>query len=126
MTPVAVLLTSTGQVHTFGNIYANVRINYLPTNLSQNNCSRCNYNILLVNLTTRPLTQPKISTSYIRGSSYTFSVRFEFPGEPISEFSATVQINPALAQTYFQGVDVSQVITININPAVMALQDTAG
>jgi cysteine-rich repeat protein len=126
LTPVAVTLNSTGQVHTFSNIYANVRINYLPTNLSQNNCSRCNDNILLVNLTSRPLTQPRITTSYIRGSSYTFSVRFEFPSEPISEFSATVQINPSLAQTYFQGVDVSQVITLNVNPAVMALQDNVG
>lgn len=119
-------MNSTGQVRTFGNIYANVRINYLPTNLSQNNCSRCNDNILLVNLTSRPITQPKITTSYIKGTSYTFSVRFEFPGEPISEFSATVQINPALGNTFFQGVDISQVITINVNPAVMALQDDAG
>ena len=76
LTPVAVTLNSTGQVHTYGSIYANVRINYLPTNLSQNNCSRCNDNILMVNLTSRPFTQPRISSSYIRGSSYTFSVRF--------------------------------------------------
>ena len=108
-----------------GSIYANVRVNFLPTALSQNNCSLCNENILIVRLTSKTFQTPKVTTSYVKGSSYTFSIRFQFPSEPIPEFSATAQINPAFANSFFAGTDISQVVTLNINPAVMALQDSA-
>lgn len=63
-----------------------------------------------------------IKARYIRGTSYSFSIEVDFGHEPIGLFSVRVGINPVYAGYYFRNIDASSTITVNVNPAFLALQ----
>jgi hypothetical protein len=67
-----------------------------------------------------------ITASYIKGTTYTFIVTFDFMnGGPLTQFSASVIVNPQLQTAYFSGVDTSQVLTIQVDPATLAQKSNA-
>lgn len=41
-------------------------------------------------------------------------------------FTAQIGINPSLVQRYFSGIDVSNGLTVNVNPAFLALYSPGG
>jgi hypothetical protein len=58
-----------------------------------------------------------IVVSYIPTTSYSFSVVIDFGKEPIGLFTAQIGINPNLVSQYFSGINVSNKLNVNVNPA---------
>ena len=65
-----------------------------------------------------------IVASYIPTTSYSFSVLIDFQKEPIGLFTVQIGINPTLISKYFSGIDVSNALTLSINPAAYSLDTT--
>jgi hypothetical protein len=112
------MIYPTGQTHLNGKVITNVRVSWLPTELSAGNCSNC-LDVKMLSSTNPPV----ITYEYIRGTSYSFSITFDFKREPISDFKYSVRLNPNLQQNYFSGIDISYTATVNVTPSVLALMD---
>ena len=93
----------------------------MPTELVQTNCEDC----LQIRIESGPSPQ-SIRSRYIKGTSYSFSNEFDFSREPIPDFSYSVRINPNLQDTYFRGIDISDVETVSVSPVLLAKADDAG
>lgn len=107
----------------YGKILLNVMVNYLPTNLTTNikECNQSCDKILLVKLIDGQRTFLSISSNYIKGSSYSFSIEIDFGREPISQFTAEISINSQVKERYFSGIDISTTLNVKVNPAFLAL-----
>ena len=62
-----------------------------------------------------------IKASYLPKSTYSFSVEFDFGREPIGLFKAEVYLNQGIALKYFSGIDTSQILLVDVNPAFMSM-----
>lgn len=126
--PKALTFTSTGQSHLYGKIVINVMVNYMPLSLIQSStdCSNNCKDILSVQLVSGFVSTTSIVVSYLPSSSFSFSVEIGFGVEPIGMFTAQIGINPNLVQRYFSGIDVSNGLTVNVNPAFLSLYSPGG
>jgi len=125
--PRALSFTSTGQSHIWGKIVLNVQANYLPLPLIQSaaDCNnKCN-DVLSVKIVSGDSSAVSIVASYIPTTSFSFSVEIDFGKEPIGLFSVQIGINPNLVQKYFSGIDTSKTLSVNVNPAYLALYTVA-
>ena len=84
----------TGQTHLFGKIVINVKLNYLPTNYTQmlSKCTICE-SVLHVELINGQNSYMSIKSSYIKSTSYSFSIEIDFGREPIPNFVAKISLN---------------------------------
>lgn len=116
-------LVSTGQSHLDGKIVLNVQLNYMPLSLVQSasDCANNCYDVLSVSITSGDRSNTGIVVSYIPSTSFSFSVTIDFGREPIGLFTAQIGLNPKLVQKYFSGIDTSQKLVVNVNPAYMAV-----
>lgn len=123
-TPQMLIFTATGQSHLYGKMVLNVKVNYLPLSLIQSatDCvNKCN-NILSVKIISGDASTTGIVASYIASTSFSFSIEIDFSREPIGLFTVQVGINPNLVQKYFSGISVDNQLSIDVNPAYLALQ----
>lgn len=120
--PSALEIRSTGQSHLYGKIVLNVHINYLPLELvkSATDCANKCDNVLSVNIISGDKSATSIMASYIPTSSFMFAVEIDFSREPIGMFTIEVGINDHLVQKYFSGINVSNKLRVDVNPAFMA------
>ena len=58
---------------------------------------------------------------YIPTTSFSFSITINFGREPIGLFSVQIGLNPNLVQRYFSGINVSNSLTVNVNPAFLSV-----
>jgi|JI61114BRNA_FD_contig_21_4967437_length_423_multi_2_in_0_out_0_1 hypothetical protein len=65
---------------------------------------------------------PRISSQYIQGTSFSFSIQFDFVREPIQDFKYQVKLNQNL-QPFFAGIDISYTAVVSVSPSVLALSD---
>jgi cysteine-rich repeat protein len=123
--PQALKFTSTGQSHLWGKIVLNVQANYLPLALVQSasDCANGCNNVLSVKIVSGDSAATSIVAAYIPTTSYSFSIEVNFEREPIGLFSLQVGINPNLVQKYFSGINVSNSLTVNVNPAFLSLAE---
>ncbi len=121
--PQAITLTATGQAHVYGKIIINVDVNYLPLSLiqSSSDCSNQCMNVLSAKIISGFSSTTGIVVSYLPSTSFSFSVTVNFGVEPIGLFGISIGINPNLVQRYFSGINTSQTLTVNINPAFLAV-----
>ena len=122
-TPSALAFSSSGQSHVWGKIILNVRVNFLPLALiqSSNDCSNSCRDVLSVRIVSGDTSAVSIVATYIPTTSFSFSVVVDFMKEPIGLFTAQIGINPNLVSKYFKGIDVSNRLTVNVNPAFLAI-----
>jgi hypothetical protein len=117
--PSAITLRSTGQSHLWGRVIVNVKLNYLPKALidSAVDCAnKCN-KVLSASIISGDQSAVSIVAQYIPNSRYSFSVEVIFAKEPIGMFVLQVGIRPTIASKYFGGMDASQTLNVNVNPA---------
>lgn len=123
--PSALSFSSSGQSHQWGKIILNVRVNYLPDALIQSSdCANSCKNILSVKIVSGDSSAVSIQVSYIPTSSYSFSVVIDYQKEPIGLFTAQIGINPSLVSKYFNGINTSSQLTVNVNPSFLAVATT--
>lgn len=105
----------------------NIRVNYLPLALisSASDCSSNCKDVLSVKIVSGDVSAVNIVVSYIPTTSYSFSVIIDYQKEPIGLFTAQIGINPRLVSKYFTGIDTSSSLTVNVNPAFLALAGSA-
>lgn len=99
-----------------------MKANYLPQALlnSAADCrNKCN-NVLSAKIISGDTSAVSILASYIPNTSFSFSIEVNFAKEPIGMFVLQVGINPSLVSKYFQGIDTSSTISVNVNPAYFA------
>lgn len=103
-------------------IILNVRLNYLPQKLikSAKDCKNNCDSVLNVQIVKGDKGVTSIKSSYIPSSTYSFSVEMDFGREPIGLFSAEIGIQPDIASKYFSGIDTSNILKVDINPAFMS------
>lgn len=120
--PTSISFVSSGQSHIWGKVIINVKANYLPQALlnSAADCqNKCN-NVLSAKIISGDTSAVSILASYIPNTSFSFSIEVNFAKEPIGMFVLQVGINPSLVSKYFQGIDTSSTISVNVNPAYFA------
>lgn len=102
-------------------------MNYLPLTLIQSasDCASNCRNVLSAKIISGDSSAVSIVGSYIPTTSYSFSVVIDFQREPIGIFSIKIGINPLLAAKYFTGLDISNSITLDVNPALLNLDSSA-
>ena len=121
--PRALVFTSTGQSHLWGKIIINIRVNYLPLSLinSVTDCANQCKDVLSVRIVSGDSSTTGIVANYIPSTSFSFSIEINYQKEPIGAFGVQIGINPILVQRYFSGIDISNRLTVNVNPAFLAL-----
>ena len=83
----------TGTVHLFGRVVQGIRLSYIPTVLTVNDCAEC-HKLLWIRVI-RSAIVPGVRVNFLPKSKYQFLAEFEFHGTfAIPVFSITVQINP--------------------------------
>ena len=106
-------------------IILNVKVNYLPQELIES-CVDCKNNkvncekILHVRIVSGDKGYVSIRAKYIPTTSYSFSIEIDFGREPIGLFTAEVKIARSVAYQYFTGIDTSQRLRVDVNPAFMS------
>lgn len=115
-------IIQTGQIRYSSKIIVNVKLDYLPADLLQSDAcnDRCS-NILDGQVTAGDTKTVSIRSSYLAGTSYTFSVEIEFGRMYIGIFTLVVKVNPVIAQKYFTNVGTDNALTIEVNPAYLSL-----
>lgn len=122
--PEAVTITQLGQSINNNRITITVKVKWLPSTLTSDDCRRCS-SALLVTVSQCPY-QPQVNTSYIPGTSYNFAITIDMQPNQLCNFVVKVQIHPALQTPHFTGVDISNVLTMRVGPATLPrLSDAA-
>lgn len=120
LNPTAVTLTQTGQIRYSTKIVLNVRLDYLPQNLTQStDCSDSCSQVLVATLSGGE-TSARIKSTYIAGSRYAFSIAIEFDRPYIASFKASIKVNPTLAR-YFNPVGIQTTLVVDVNPAFLSV-----
>lgn len=118
------MMVQTGQTIAMGKVTVNVRLNWLPTQLTENSCRLCN-NVLQVQIV-QGNPAASITANYIPGTAYTFAITFNFMNRgPLVPFAASVRLNPELQVAYFNGIDCAQVLNIRVDPATLAKKESS-
>ena len=61
-----------------------------------------------------------ITSEYLPGSTYSFSVKVEFGRPYIGKFTIRISVDSAIGQKYFGQVSASQSVTVDVNPAYLS------
>jgi hypothetical protein len=116
------IITAKGSVQLVGKVVQGITVSYLPNNLTTGGCPNCSQ-LLLVRVTQADVI-PSFQVSYLPTSQYKFLIEFDFQGIfGIPVFTVTIQLNPAFS-SYFTTGDMAQLVTLTIDPAVLAIGDT--
>lgn len=120
--PSSLIFTQSGQSHLANKIILNIRLNYLPMQLIKSavDCKNGCDSVLDVQITKGDKGVSSIKSSYIPSSTYSFSVELDFGREPIGMFTVQVGIQSSIASKYFNGIDTSSKLTIDVNPALLS------
>jgi hypothetical protein len=62
-----------------------------------------------------------IVSRYIATTSYSFSIEINFGREPIGLFTVRIGLQPGIALKYFSGINTSNALTFDVNPAFLSL-----
>ena len=65
----------------------------------------------------------RVKSSYIAGSRFAFSIELEFDRSYFGSFKVQIMIKPSLGSRYFSGVNISNPLEVDINPAYLAIGD---
>jgi hypothetical protein len=103
-------------------IVLNVRLNYMPKELikSAKDCQKSCSSVLDVKIIKGDSSVTSIKSSYIPGSTYSFSIEMDFGHEPIGLFTVQVGIQSGIDLKYFSGIDTTNTLSIDVNPAFMS------
>jgi hypothetical protein len=120
--PSSLIFTQSGQTHLTNKIVLNVRVNYLPQSLikSATDCKNGCDLVLDVKITKGFSSVLSIKSSYIPGSTYSFSIEMDFGREPIGLFTVQVGLQSGIALKYFSGIDTTNTLSIDVNPAILS------
>lgn len=116
-------MQQTAQSMALGKATVNIRVNWIPQEIiRQQACRDCN-NLFKIDIT-KGGPGALITTNYLPGTSYSFSIVFDFMNNaPVQQFCANIQISPEFQRTYFSGIDASQVLNVVYDPAVFSLKE---
>jgi hypothetical protein len=116
------VFTQSGQTHIINKIILNVRVNYLPQSLirSASDCRNGCDSVLDVKITNGFRSVVSIKSTYLPGSTYSFSIEMDFGREPIGVFTAQIGLQSGIALKYFSGIDTTRTLSIDVNPAIMS------
>ena len=102
-------------------IILNVRLDYLPKKLIwSNDCANKCRNILVGNITSGDTSATSITSHYVPGTSFSFSVEVQFDRHYIGEFTIVISIDRAIGLKYFSPISTANTLTITVNPAFLA------
>ena len=123
-----VTITQSGQIRMPTSIILNIRLDYLPKKLiSSTDCADKCRNILVGNITSGDTGATSITSHYIPGTSFSFSVEVEFDRPYIGEFTIMISIDRAIGLKYFSPISTANSLTIDVKPSFLAavnLDDT--
>lgn len=111
--PGQVTLSQSGQIRMPTCMILNIRLDYLPQSLIQSaDCNNKCFNVLVGEITDGDDGATSITSEYLPGSTYSFSVKIEFGRQYFGKFTIRISIDRAIGQKYFGQVSSSQSITI--------------
>ena len=114
-------MSQSGQIRMSTSIILNIRLDYLPQSLIQSaDCNNKCFNVLVGKIMDGDKGATSITSEYISGSSYSFSVKIEFGRPYIGKFTVKISIDRAIGQKYFGQVSASQSIDVEVNPSYLS------
>ncbi len=104
-------------------IVLNVKLNYMPQELlkSATDCKNSCDSVLEVKIVNGYKYYTSIVSKYIPTTSYSFSIEIDFGREPIGLFDVEIGVQAGIALKYFSGINASQKLSFNVNPAFLSL-----
>ena len=98
----------------------NVKINYLPNSLMMSaDCNnKCNQ-IIIGQIISGDKSAISITSQYVAGTSYSFSLTVDFGRPYIGEFNIKVDLNKSLTSKYFGPIPIDS-LNIDVKPLYLA------
>jgi hypothetical protein len=123
--PPQLALNLTGTSHLYGTIIVNLKLNYLPANLTNpiTPCTALCEQILNISISAGYNSYTAITVQYFPGT-FSFAIEVQFGIEPIPKFTIQATINQNIAGAYFPGINASGVFSFPINPAFLSIFDS--
>ena len=120
--PTQITVNMTGNSHLIGVVNVNLKLNYLPSNLSDSSlsCTDLCQQILDFAIVTGDKSVVSVVNQYFPGTK-SFAVSFNFAKEPIGQFTIEVKVNPSIASIYFPSVYSQDSFFFTVNPAFLAI-----
>lgn len=116
-----VTLTQTGQIRMPTSIVLNIKLDYLPKALiSSSDCANQCHNILVGEITEGDKGAISITSHYIPGTTFTFSVKINFDRPYIGDFSIKISVDRAISLKYFNPVSTANALTVMVRPSFLA------
>lgn len=108
-----------GQIRKSSSVIINMKVNYIPPELSASTdcANKCN-NIVVGTITSGDKSAISITSQYLAGTSYIFTITVEFGKPYIAAFTLHVGINPDLMK-YFGAIPVES-YDIAIQPSYLS------
>lgn len=118
--PNTISIIQTGQVRLSTSIVLNLRVSYIPNSLliateCKDSCSQ----ILVGTVTSGDSSTLGITSKYLAGTAYDFTLTIEFGRPYIGQFTIKVDINRNSVGKYFGAIPINP-ITIVVNPTYLA------
>ena len=124
--PGQVTLSQSGQIRMATSMILNIRLDYLPQSLIQSaDCNNKCFNVLVGEIIDGDDGATSITSEYLPGSSYSFSVKIEFGRQYFGKFTIRISIDRAIGQKYFGQVSASQSITIEVQPSFLSTMNNS-
>ena len=118
--PTAVTFQQVGQVRMPTSIVINVNVNYIPQSLLYSTeCSNSCSQILSTTIISGDTGAQSVTSKYVAGSYYMFTITVEFGRPYMGEFELQVRIKNSLTQ-FFGGISISSPLVISVNPSYLA------
>ena len=118
--PDRVTIEQRGQIRLSSSIVINLHVNYIPNSLliseaCKNSCSQ----ILIGQIISGDLSSLAITSKYLGGTAYDFTMTIEFGRPYIGQFSIQVDLNRSDIGRFFGTIPIDP-LTINITPSYLA------
>ena len=121
--PPALTIIQTDQIRYSSKIIVNIKLDYLPKKLIQSeDCNDLCSNVLDGKLTAGDTQTLSITSKFLPGTTFSFSVEIEFGRPYIGSFTLEITVNPTIANKYFINVAPST-LTVDVNPALLSTLD---
>ncbi len=115
------MLTAKGTVNLGGRVVQSISASYLPTCVTQNECSKC-FKVLKANVVNSNV-PILVTVNYILASQYQFLVEYNFQGLFVtSKFKTVIRLNDEF-KGCFSDDDFNEQIELEVDPAFLAKVD---
>lgn len=108
-------------------IILNVKLDYLPNKLiSSVDCQNQCQNVIVGKLLSGDTSATSITSHYLSGTNYSFTVEVEYGRSYIGRFEIEISIDRVIGLKYFTPIKTSNTLIVDVIPSYLAAVSDSG